>query len=321
MSIELLDHYPAELDDLAEESAAASFYQTSGWITSLDTAFPHMSARCLVARKAGVITGYLPFFIVRRGPVAWMSSMPFGTYGGPVACDDPALASSLLDTYLDLGRRFGILEVSWTDFWNSPASGNAVTEQHSTQLIDLTEGFESVWRNGFEKAKRRQTRKAEREGLTVVVASTEKEIDTYYAIYRERIDQWGGSFRFSRRFMSTLLGTGGPHVKLFLVQQDDETLGGHINFYFKDMVIAWNGVTRRDSRGQQASTYLYSYLIKHACENGFTRYNLGSSLGKSTLQQYKAALGGESYTYAHYRLTSRTGMLLRRCKKFLSRNR
>lgn len=321
MSIELLDHYPAELDDLAGAASDASFYQTSGWIAAIGAAFPHMRPRCLVARNAGAVTGYLPFFSVRRGPMQFLHSMPFGTYGGPVVDGDEAAAGSLLDAYLNQGRRIGVLEVSWTDFWNRPVAGPETVERHSTQVIDLTGGFESIWRDDFEKAKRRQARKAEREGLAVVDAGTDRDIDAFYAIYRDRIDEWGESFRYPRRFLGALLAAGGPRVKLYLVKQDGDVLGGHLNFYFKDMVTAWSGVTSSDSRSSQASTYLYSYLIKRACESGFTRYNLGSSLGKRTLEEYKAALGGKSYEYCRHRLTSRAGKLVRRCRTFLSRNR
>jgi len=70
-----------------------------------------------------------------------------------------------------------------------------------------------------------------------------------------------------------------------------------LNFYFGDTVIAWNGVTARSSRAVQASTLLYSSCIRHACDNGYKRYNLGGSLNKETLIDYKQALGGVAYEY------------------------
>jgi CelD/BcsL family acetyltransferase involved in cellulose biosynthesis len=321
MSIEALDHYPAELDDLALQADDSSFYQTSGWITSVEASFPHMRARCLVNRQGGRATGYLPYFIVRRGPVSILNSMPFGTYGGPVTRGGDSCAGALLEAYVRMTRAMGVLEVSWTDFWNRAGGPSGRVERYATRIVDLTAGFESVWRNGFEKSKRRQVRKAEREGLTVVESADGSDIDAYYAIYNERIDEWAESFRYPKKLFEVLVGNGRRHARLFLVKQDDAVLGGHLNFYFKDTVIAWNGVTRRDSRGQQASTLLYSRLIQHACEHGFKRYNLGSSLGKRSLERYKASLGGAPHPYAHHRVTSCTGRVARLCKKLLSRTK
>lgn len=320
MSIEALDHYPAELDDLARQADRSSFYQTSGWIESIAASFPHMRARCLVSRQGERVTGYLPYFSVRRGPFAILNSMPFGTYGGPVTLGGDAAAGVLLEAYARMARTIGVLELSWTDFWNRTGGPAAKAERCATRIIDLTAGFEAIWRNGFEKSKRRQVRKAEREGLTMVESVDENDIDAYYAIYGERIDGWGESSLYPKELFERLLGNERRHARLFLVKQDDEVLGGHLNFYFKDTVIAWNGVTRRDNRGRQASTFLYSRLIEHACEHGFKRYNLGSSLGKETLERYKASLGGEQHVYAHHRITSRAGRLARFCRNLLSRN-
>lgn len=320
MSIELLDNFPADLDDLAREADCSSFYQTGVWIESLRAAFPRMAFRCLVATGAGgALAGYLPFFKIRKGPFAFIVSMPFGTYGGPVVRGDEAAFRSLVDAYAKLGRAPGNLEVGWTDFWNRGYAGGFTRENGSTQIIDLHKGFDSIWKGDFDKSKRRQSRKAEREGLTVVEAGSSAQVAAYCAVYRDRVRAWRESYAYPDRLFEELIGRGAGSVRLFLVMQEGDILGGHLNFYHKDMVFAWNGVTRQDGRSLQSSTFLYAFLIRHACDNGYARYNLGSSLGKQSLAQYKDALGGEAYSYAHYRKASRAGSVARAMKRSASR--
>jgi hypothetical protein len=320
MRIELLDHFPSELDQIALADPSASFYQTSSWSNSIDAAFQRMNLRCLVAVGAQGIAGYLPFFAIKRGPFSSIWSMPFGSYGGPVAGGDQALHRDLLDAFLGYGMSLGVAELGWVDFCNQYEGGGIERGRASTQIIDLEKGFDVIWNNHFDKAKRRQTRKARREGLELVEAGSDEEISSYYNIYVERTSKWGTSFRYPESLFMELIKRGKDKVKLFLAVQNNRVLGGHMNFYFNKMVIAWNGVTRSGSDGYQASTFLYASLIKHACENGFTRYNLGSSLGKKSLERYKSSLGGETYIYSNWSRVTRTGYLLRLFKRILPRN-
>ena len=101
-----------------------------------------------------------------------------------------------------------------------------------------------------------------------------------------------------------LLESRGGSVRLFLARLDDQLLGGHLNFYHGKSVIAWNGVTTASSRGTQAGTLLYAACIRHACEAGYSEYNLGGSLGSDSLVEYKQALGARSYPYVTLRWRS-----------------
>jgi len=88
-----------------------------------------------------------------------------------------------------------------------------------------------------------------------------------------------------------------------------------VYFYYRDAVTAWNGVPLIGEH--QASTLLYSRLIEDAQKKGYRWYNLGSSLGKRPLEEYKEALGGEAYGYATFRMRSRLGGLLAFVKRRL----
>lgn len=304
MQIEVLDHLPSELDRLAQDSTLATFYQTRVWLESLDRAFPAMRLRVMVAMEAGAVTGYLPFFEIHHGPAKRLWSLPFGTYGGPVTEAGSKPAQELVRALMAMRRQRGVHEIGLVDFSGRQSAPALQRCEEATHLLDLVPGFEKLWADRFDRSKRRQTRRAEREGLRITQAESVEELKRYYRIYQQRSAVWRQRIRYPEELFVDLFEKGGESVKLFLAWQDDTLLGGHLNFYFKNTVIAWNGVTTASSRGTQAGTLLYAACIRHACDNGYRDYNLGGSLGSESLAEYKEALGASLYGYATLRWRS-----------------
>lgn len=304
MRVETVDEFSDALDDIALHSPEATFYHTGAWLTALARAFPSFGLRCLVARGQTEVLGYLPFFLWKRGPVRSAWSLPFGTYGGPASAGDDGVSRALVDAYSRLGTGRGMHEIGLVDFGNRVEIEKFRAETSSTHVVTLTGDFSDTWEKTFEKSKRRQTRKALKEGLSVAEARSPDEVSRYYAIYLQRVADWKERFRYPERLFAELFAAGGKGVKLFVARRGDEMLGGHLNFYFREEVIAWNGVVRDTADGTQASTLLYAECMKHASESGFRSYNLGGSLGKQTLIDYKESLGGVAYRYTTYRRRS-----------------
>ncbi len=304
MQVEVLHHLPAGLEELALQSKQSTFYHTPIWLESLAGAYPATRLGIIAAVDAGCLQGYLPFFEIRKGAARRLLSLPFGTYGGPVTLGDSAVERSLLETFVAMKSRRGVYEIGLVDF-HGRLSAPALKRIHdATHVLDLGPGFDGLWSDHFEKSKRRQTRRAEREGLVVREAASVDEVKSYYGIYKERSVVWQQRVSYPERLFIDLLDRGGESVKLFLAWKDDTLLGGHLNFYFKNTVIAWNGVTTASSRGTQAGTLLYATCIRHACEAGYSEYNLGGSLGSDSLVEYKQALGARSYPYVTLRWRS-----------------
>jgi CelD/BcsL family acetyltransferase involved in cellulose biosynthesis len=297
MRVETVDGVPPELDAIACQSPLASFYHTRIWLECLTNSFPQWRFRCLVARSGEDVLGYLPYFVTGSGVLRRCLSLPFGTYGGPVVVEAGTVEEPLAARFARTRLGIGVQEVALVDFLNRARGSGMSGESVVTHVIDLEAGFDELWSKQFEKSKRRQTRKAEREGITVAKATSTEEVREYYRVYRERVDEWQQRLVYPESLFVELLQRGSGNVRLFLARAGDELLGGHLNFYFGDTVIAWNGVTTRDSHAVQTSTLLYSSCIRHACDNGYKRYNLGGSLNKETLIYYKQSLGGAPYEY------------------------
>ncbi len=309
MRLEILDEFPPELDEVAERSPHASFYQTGVWINSLSRSFPSMVFRCIVAEQGGELLGYLPFFEISKGPGRFLWSMPFGTYGGPVALGGDDVRHALLNSFAKMGARLRVCEIGWVDYWNLGDDAFFRREEAITHLIDLEPGFDRIWSQVFEKSRRKRTRLAQREGVSVVESGSIEDARRYHAIYTARADAWGERFRYPENLFVELVGGGRNNVKLFLAYRGDQLLGGQLNFYFRDTVIAWYGITSLESRSFHASTLLYTSFIRHACENGYKLINLGGSLGKTSLMDFKVSLGGIPYRYRVFRKRTPIGRI------------
>jgi lipid II:glycine glycyltransferase (peptidoglycan interpeptide bridge formation enzyme) len=261
-----------------------------------------MSYRCIVAEEGGSILGYLPFFIISKGPVRIHWSMPFGTYGGPVTLEGSDVYHVLLKKFEELGKQFWVYETAVVDYANRIPGRPYETSEHLTHLIDMKGGFDKIWSESFDKSKRKQTRRAERKGVKVIESTSLGEAARFYDIYASRVRAYGGKIHYPQSLFIELVRNSGRNVRLFLSYHENQLLGGQLCFYYKDMVIAWYGSTTMESRDLQASTNLYAHCIRHACEQGYKWFNLGGSIGKGSLVDYKMSFGGVPH---HYNLSVR----------------
>ena len=165
MKIAVVDTFPPELDAVAEASQQATFYHTGTWLLSLVAAYPNMRARWLVAEDGSRPIAYLPCISTRRGPFDSWWSLPFGTYGGPVG--EAEAFPALMEAYRRLGERRNVLEVGWVDFFHDVDTPDGEQESASAHVVDISPGFEFVWRERFDKLRRRRTRNAGENGIVV----------------------------------------------------------------------------------------------------------------------------------------------------------
>jgi CelD/BcsL family acetyltransferase involved in cellulose biosynthesis len=101
-----------------------------------------------------------------------------------------------------------------------------------------------------------------------------------------------------------------------VAEHEGLVVGGHFNFYFKDTVTAWNGITTPESNHLQPGTLLYAHCLREACAEGYRVYNLGGSLNKQSLIDFKESLGGVPYSYTQYRRQSLLKRATARLRRF-----
>ena len=308
MKVEVADTFPAELDAVALGSPRATFYHTHAWLASLGEAYPRLASRCLIAHDGSSPVAFLPYVVSRRGPFVSLWSLPFGTYGGPVG--DEAASAELLRAFFRANEGRLVAEAGVVDFFNEIEVAGAVAEPAVTHVVDISGGFDTVWRDRFDKARRRRVRRAQEAGVAVRRAVGDEDVGRFMQVYRARLAGWEARSGHPDTLFRGLVARGGNRVRLYVAEHGGDVVGGHVNFYYKDAVIAWYGMASRQGDELQAGTLLYAEAMREACDEGFRSYNLGASLGKASLVEYKQSLGGQAHAYRIMRRRSLAGRAL-----------
>jgi len=295
MKVEVADTFPPELDAVADGSPRATFYHTNTWLVSLADAYPRLLRRCLIAHDGPSPIAFLPYFVTRRGPFASLWSLPFGTYGGPVG--EGAASAELLRAFHRESERRLVVEAGIVDFHNALELSGSIAQTAVTHVVDISGGYDRVWRDRFDKARRRRARRAQDAGVVVRRAAGDEDVRRFFAVYRARLAGWDARSGHPDALFRALVARGGDRVRLYVAEHAGDVVGGHVNFYYRDAVIAWYGMASRHGDELQAGTLLYAEAMREACGEGFRTYNLGASLGKDSLIDYKRSLGGEERAY------------------------
>jgi len=244
-----------------------------------------------------VLLATCPFFFVHKSMFRAVWSLPFGTYGGPLEIEGSGARVELLARYNKLRTHWRVMDLGWVDFYNTANESDGAIEHLSTHLVDLGQGFDHVWNHGYSKKKRQYARRAERSGVKVDLCEGLDGIADCYSIFVNRMDRWGRRMLYPLELFQELLTRDSEHVKLYRAHRDGVTLGGHFIFYYRDMVLPWFGMASVPGDELQAGSLLYARCMRDAAEQGFETYNIGGSLGKSSLVEFKEALGAKPYDY------------------------
>jgi len=317
MRISLLDSVPAECEELAATSPETTFYHTRLWLDAVAAAHARMSVACLAAEEDGRVRGYMPFFFVHTDPFRRAWSLPFGTYGGPVAGGDRDVQAALLERFRRLLEKRDIVEVGWTNYDDLEAPGSWTPMAQETHVVDLRPGYDAVFENQLARDRRQRSRRAVRLGVEVYPSHDRVELDKHYAIYHERMLGFKAPVIHPPVLFRKLFDDGGDRVRLFIARRGDDVVGAHFNFCHRGEMIAWFGMASALGDKLQAGTLLYTETMRAACAEGFERYNLGGSLGRASLVAYKESLGGlpRRYNILYRRgLVGRLGAAVRRIR-------
>ena len=265
---------------------AATFYHTGAWLALARRRLPaHDAALCCRRhgqRRAAI--AFLPYFESRRGPLRALWSLPFGTYGGPVgderACDGivarvlPCFRHPVLSTWVAIDglnstlRRLGERAANW----------------RRTLSTSRADSNHRVARNSFDKPRRRRCDARVEAGVDRAARQRRGRYRPRSShVYRERLQGLEGRQRAPGDVVLLDLAAARRRTgRLYVAGHGGKCRGGHLNFYYKDAVIAWYGMTSTRSRRNAGGD---APVFRTACARLRGRisapYNLGASLGKS----------------------------------------
>jgi len=255
-------------------------------------------------------------------------SMPFGTYGGPISAgaDERVDAELLraLRSVLAERRSLSFACALPPDRGPLPEALASILGQPkvlgmSTHILELDGDFERVWKR-YQKRNRAVIRKAIAAGTDVRVVSGPKAATTLHGLYARQARGWRGHRPYKYRLIEGCATyEGRPFTQLWQAVIGNHVMSSLLAFYDDREVFPWLMGSTPECRKLGVNNYLVSEMIRDACNRGFSRVNLGGSMGNPGIEHFKRALGAVKAPTYQYIWDGRLFSIARRARDFLRR--
>ncbi len=238
-------------------------FHLNQWNQAVADAYRHKPLH-LLAEEGGKITGLLPLFRIKSVFVGRvLVSVPYATYGGILADDDPT-AGQLLERANQLAaeEKANYLELRHREKRNLDVP---IIDRYDTFRKDLPEDPETVLPDMPKKA-----RAAVRKGLEQCTTQTFRGgegIDTVYGLYAYNLRRLG-SPNYRKSFFRALAGHYGQDCVVTIVQSDGRPVSAVVSYLFRDEVVPYFSGSIPQSMDCNANNVMYYELMKWAVEQG-----------------------------------------------------
>jgi CelD/BcsL family acetyltransferase involved in cellulose biosynthesis len=237
----------------------------------------------------------LPLSIERKygNLVSTFHSSPAGGFGGWISRDDlsPEHAKSLIKYLRKLPR------LQWRLNPHDPNAANIQSifdEPAESFVIDLGGSRDSLLRT-WARGARDAVNQARRSGVTVRRGSSASDWDAYFEVYQDSLRRWGdkATSRYTRELFDLLEASSSGHVHLWLAEREGQVIAGAVNLASRELVIGWHLSALEAAFKLRPVNLLLFESIADYSEQGFRRFDLGTSGGHQNISDFKRRLGSE----------------------------
>jgi FemAB-related protein (PEP-CTERM system-associated) len=285
----------ARRDAYVRAHPRGTFFHLCGWRRMVERVHGHDPLE-LLAWRGSTLVGVLPLMLCRVPFLrARLISMPYATYGGPLA-DEPAVEAALVARAQDLARE---LRVAYLELRCVEDLGLGLTPKalYSTFVRALPATVPEVLARMPKKA-RAEARRA-REKHRLELASGHWYLDDLRRLFL--LNKHGlGSPALPAAHFQVLLEQFERAAWVHLVRQGTQPLAAVMSFAFNRTLIAYYAGTEPGAdRALSASNFMYMALQEWAVERGFERFDFCRSRAGSGAFEFKRHQGFEP-TPLHY---------------------
>ncbi len=301
---------PRAWQDVVDRDASAQVTQTLDWMRCVTEAGPFRDASRLYTFDDGRRV-LLPLAVRRGLPRGWSleGSMPFDWgIGGPVADGPlhPVHARLVLDD-LDARpalRRTVRLGPLADPAWRAAAGRRLTT--HTTHVLELDGGFDSVWRNRFRSSVRRAVRRAQAHGVRVERdPGGARLLDVFDHLYAMSVQRWAAHQHEPLALARLRSHRANPPEKLrnvarrlgedfvlWVAWHEDRPAAAVVVLRHGRHAKYWRGAMDFDVASPvRANDLLHQHAIEEACATKCRFYHLGDSRPGSGLATFKEGFG------------------------------
>ena len=190
--------------------------------------------------------------------------------------------------------------------WASVAPSAIYSIARTAQVLDLRDGFSTVWSKRFTSKVRSNSRKAERRGVVVESDNTGRLIPVFDVLYRSSVDRWAqergyplplmrwlAQRQHPQRKFATVARSLGERCTVWIASRHGEPIAGVIILTRGSRVTYWRGAMDKErSRGTGANELLHRYAIEAACADERQSYDFGLSQ-TADLKRFKSTFGAD----------------------------
>jgi GNAT acetyltransferase-like protein len=249
------------------------------------------------------------------------SSWP-GSWGtcGLLTTDRHTLASDVIEIITDLRARNVLrtsIPVPWqtaNQMWEAHVPPNIVREPYQTHVLDLSGGFETVWRTRFSSVVRSAARKAERLGISVQSDTTGQLLPVFNMLYRGSVDRWarakGDPLPIARlaarkhepyRKFEIVANLLGDACEVHVATLDGKPVAGIIVLTRGAVASYWRGAMDKQLiAGTGANELLHRVAVEKACDRGCLEYDMQRS-PSAGVARFKSKFGAQPRGFLEYR--------------------
>jgi hypothetical protein len=314
--VEIVSPVPENIwADMVAADQASTPYQTPNWMRGVCAAGGFTDVSRLYASNGE--RAILPLAAKSILPgLRIVKSLPYGMGPGGPLCDRPLSESFRQAIVDDLGAQpFASLSIRPNPLLREPLRVAGKDKwrriERQTHALDLSGGYDVVWKDRFHRRKRASVRKAQELGVFVEKGNSTEFISRYYKIFLDWTEVkargrrmpaflsllWARQ-RDSQAKLETLAKAMGKDFQVYVARQGKTDIAAALLLTGASQAVFWRGASEPGlAKTTHANVLVQNEMIRDACAAGHGIYHFGDSGGVESLMRYKEDYGATPTAY------------------------
>ena len=292
--------------ELVNRHPAASVFHSPGWLRALRQTYGYEPFVATTSAGPALDNG-----IVACRVKGWTSrrlvSLPFSDHCDPLVNGTAELSELLMSLITPLSLTGGSVEVrpratASTSFETvAPNCALAAGPEYCLHRVDLTVETTEIFDRFHPSSTKRAIRRAEREGLTHEIGTSDRLLNEFYNLFRTTRRRHGlppSPLAWFQNIRACL----GDRVAIHIARKDGHPIASILTLSFKKTMVYKYGGSDAAHHSLGAMPFLFWQVIQDARARGFSELDLGrSDIDQPGLIAFKDHLGATRSRLTYYR--------------------
>jgi FemAB-related protein (PEP-CTERM system-associated) len=290
ITVTILEDDTASWDEFVRETEHGTFCHLSEWRRIMSDVLGHECVYLIAEDGAGRRYGCLPLVRVKSRLFGhYLVSMPFLNYGGPIGT--PAAQVALTRQAVTEAKRSkaDLLELRARHFVPTDLH---VSDRKITVVMDLPGSREQLLQETIPSSRRRQIRRATREGFEARFGPDQAE--AFYEVFTRNMRTLGTPV-LPREFFVEIGKGFAEHLVFGVVYREKTPLASGCGFVWRnEFELTWVASLREYDR-LYPNMLLYSSFMEEAIDRGVGIFNFGRCTPGGPTHKFKHQWGGADF--------------------------